>query len=136
SWRSRSRPGPRSAASRWTGRRLPGPASTVGSPPGFACCSLVPTDTARGDRGRLEALGREQRLRVAAVIPAYNEEATIGAVIDAVRQVPGIDEVIVVSDGSDDGTAEVARRHGAFVVELDANVGKGGALKAGVQRAD
>lgn len=75
-------------------------------------------------------------MRVAAVIPAYNEEATIGPVIDAVRRVPCIDDVVVVSDGSDDATAAVARRHGAYVIELQANVGKGGALKAGIERAD
>jgi len=75
-------------------------------------------------------------VRVAAVIPAFNEESTIGAVIDAVRQVPRVDEVIVVSDGSDDATAAVARSHGAYVIELEANVGKGAALKAGIQRAD
>lgn len=75
-------------------------------------------------------------MRVAAVIPAYNEEATIGGVIDAVRRAACIDEVVVVSDGSDDATAAVARRHGAFVIELSANVGKGGALKAGIERAD
>ncbi|MFO7246440.1 MAG: glycosyltransferase family 2 protein [Thermaerobacter sp.] len=75
-------------------------------------------------------------MRVAAVIPAFNEESTIGAVIDAVRQVPRVDEVIVVSDGSDDATAAVARSHGAYVIELEANVGKGAALKAGIQRAD
>ena len=75
-------------------------------------------------------------MRVAAVIPAFNEETTIGAVIDAVRQVPFVDDVIVVSDGSTDGTAAVARGHGAYVIELRENVGKGGALKAGVERAD
>ncbi|HEX6987847.1 MAG TPA: glycosyltransferase family 2 protein [Bacillota bacterium] len=75
-------------------------------------------------------------VRVAAVIPAYNEEATIGAVIDAVRRVSCVDEVVVVSDGSHDETARVARRHGALVIELHANVGKGGALKAGIERAD
>ena len=75
-------------------------------------------------------------MRVVAIIPAFNEEQTVGAVIDVVRQVDAVHEVIVVSDGSTDRTAEVARAHGAHVIELQENVGKGGAMKAGIERAD
>lgn len=69
--------------------------------------------------------------RVAAIIPAYNEEKTIGGVIDAVRRSRVVDEIIVVSDGSTDGTAQVARARGARVLELKRNLGKGGAMKVG-----
>lgn len=75
-------------------------------------------------------------MRVVVIIPAYNEEETVGSVIDVVKNMPVIDEVVVISDGSTDATAEVARRRGAHVVELRDNVGKGGAMKAGIDRAD
>ncbi len=75
-------------------------------------------------------------LSIAAIIPAYNEEQTLGAVIDVVKGVPEVDQVLVISDGSTDGTAAVARRHGAICIELEQNVGKGGAMKVGIERAD
>lgn len=75
-------------------------------------------------------------MKVSAVVPAYNEEATIGDVVSTVAQVPLIDEVVVVSDGSVDGTAEVARKYGAKVIEMAANVGKGAAMKEGVLASD
>ncbi|MGE5484258.1 MAG: glycosyltransferase family 2 protein [Ignavibacteriales bacterium] len=74
-------------------------------------------------------------MRIVAVVPAYNEEKTVGRVVETVRRVPLVDEVIVVSDGSEDGTARVARQAGAVVIDLDDNVGKGGAMKAGVKGA-
>lgn len=70
-------------------------------------------------------------MSISAIVPAYNEEKTVGNVIDILKKVDLIDEVIVVSDGSKDKTAEVARRHGAKVIELKENVGKGGAIKKG-----
>lgn len=75
-------------------------------------------------------------MRVVAVIPAYNEEATLGSVLDVIARVPEVDQVIVISDGSTDGTAEVAREKGVLCVELEQNQGKGGAMKAGIDRAD
>lgn len=71
---------------------------------------------------------------VAAVIPAYNEAERIGDVLSAVCAVDEIAEIIVVSDGSTDGTAEVARKAGpkVKVLELSSNQGKGAALLAGV----
>ncbi len=73
---------------------------------------------------------------VSCVIAAYNEERLIGGVIEAVRRVPQIDEIIVVSDGSTDGTADTAAAAGADrVVTLPGNLGKGGAVLAGARRA-
>jgi len=70
-----------------------------------------------------------------AIVPAYNEERNIGQVIDELRAFdPGLD-VVVVSDGSADRTAEVAAEHGAHVVRLPFNLGIGGAVQAGFRYA-
>jgi len=71
-------------------------------------------------------------MNVTAVIPAYNEEQTIADVVKCVISIDKIQKVIVVSDGSTDSTAEIARECGADVIELDENVGKGGAIRAGI----
>ncbi len=63
------------------------------------------------------------------VIPAYDEESTVGRVVTDVRGL-GLD-VLVVDDGSRDRTAAVARDAGARVVRLPVNVGVGGALRCG-----
>jgi polyisoprenyl-phosphate glycosyltransferase len=71
--------------------------------------------------------------RIAAIIPAFNEERTIGDVVGAVRRCSLVDDVIVVSDGSRDATVLAAQRHGARVIELSENLGKGGAIAAGLE---
>ena len=71
-------------------------------------------------------------MNVTAIIPAYNEELTIASVVNCLRNVEKIQKIIVVSDGSTDNTAEIAKESGADVIELEENVGKGGAIKAGV----
>ena len=75
-------------------------------------------------------------VRLSVVVPAYRESSRIGAAIAELRSAlaPAEDvEVIVVDDGSGDGTAAAARQAGAdVVVELEANRGKGGAVRAGV----
>ncbi len=71
--------------------------------------------------------------RVAVVIPAFNEEQTVGAVVQAALTLTP--EVIVASDGSGDDTAGAARRAGAQVVELSVNAGKGPALLAALHAA-
>jgi polyisoprenyl-phosphate glycosyltransferase len=73
-------------------------------------------------------------MAVTVIIPAYNEEKTISDVIEIVRQVELIDQIIVVSDGSTDKTAEIARQWDVKVLELNKNVGKGGALTIGFQQ--
>lgn len=75
-------------------------------------------------------------MKSAVIIPAYNEERTIGDIIRAVKQVPFISETIVVSDGSVDNTAVVAAAYGARVVPLTENLGKGGAMMVGVNSTD
>ena len=74
---------------------------------------------------------------VAAIIPAYNEADTIGVTVAAVRRIAGVDDIIVVDDGSVDATASEAEKAGAeTVVELERNRGKGSALDAGVAAAN
>jgi glycosyltransferase involved in cell wall biosynthesis len=69
------------------------------------------------------------------VIPAYNEEATLAAVVEEVLRLRQVLEVIVVDDGSTDGTAaiceQLARRGKVRVIRMPRNEGKCAALKAG-----
>ncbi|MGI6601469.1 MAG: glycosyltransferase family 2 protein [Firmicutes bacterium] len=72
---------------------------------------------------------------VAAIVPAYNEAKTIGAVLGVLTKCRLINEVIVVSDGSTDDTVKIALQFdGVQVVELPENRGKGGAMKAGLEQ--
>jgi glycosyltransferase involved in cell wall biosynthesis len=73
------------------------------------------------------------RTDLCAVIPAFRAEPTLGAVVDGVRR--HVARVVVVDDGSDDATADVARAAGAEVLVLGRNRGKGYALRQGVARA-
>lgn len=75
-------------------------------------------------------------MQVTAVIPAFNEENTIAEIITVLKVTPMVNEVLVVSDGSTDRTAQVARNAGARVIELKHNIGKGGAMKHGVESTD
>lgn len=72
---------------------------------------------------------------VAVIIPAKNEAATVGAVLEAVKGTTGlIDDLIVVDDDSTDDTATVAERHGATVIATSFSSGKGNALSVGVAK--
>ncbi len=73
--------------------------------------------------------------RVLLLIPAFNEEASIGHVVVEARQVmPGID-VLVANDCSTDSTAQVARGVGALVITVPHHLGLGGVLQAGYRLA-
>ncbi len=72
-------------------------------------------------------------LQVTAIIPAYNEQISIGSVVLATRNY--VDRVIVIDDGSTDRTSEIAELAGAEIVHHEKNLGKGMALKTGFQTA-
>lgn len=72
---------------------------------------------------------------VSVVIPAFDEAETVGLSVSAALRHPQVDDVIVVDDGSRDGTADVAEQAGARVVRLAQNSGKAEALAAGVRAA-
>ena len=70
-----------------------------------------------------------------AIVPAYNEQESVVRVIEEIRAFdPGF-EVVVVDDGSVDGTAAAAERAGAHVVRLPFNLGIGGAVQTGFRYA-
>ena len=72
-----------------------------------------------------------------AIMPAWNEAAVIGSVIEEVLRVAGDKvDVLVVSDGSTDATARIAREAGAAVLDLPLNLGVGGAMRAGYLYAE
>jgi hypothetical protein len=68
---------------------------------------------------------------VAVVIPAKDEQERIATTVAAARTIPGVDEIIVVDDGSRDDTARAARSAGATVVRHTRNRGKGAAMRTG-----
>ncbi len=73
-------------------------------------------------------------MKIAAIIPAYNAEHTVGKVVGDVRE--HVDRIFVIDDGSEDNTAEAARRSGAEVIRYSPNKGKGAALAAGFEAAE
>jgi len=82
--------------------------------------------------GVLVQLGELKRL---AIVPAFNEEASVGRVIDEIRAFdPGF-EIAVVDDGSTDRTAGIADDRGAHVIRLPFNLGIGGAVQTGYRYA-
>jgi hypothetical protein len=82
---------------------------------------------------RQAGLPERFRGRVAVLIPAYNEADNVGVVLDQIPgEVCGVPtQVLVVDDGSRDGTGDVAAEHGAFVARHVTNRGGGAALRTG-----
>lgn len=71
----------------------------------------------------------------ATIIPAYNEATTIAEVVRVARAAK-LGKVLVVDDGSSDPTAKIATQAGAQVIHLNQNLGKGGAVVAGVKQVN
>jgi len=72
-------------------------------------------------------------MKICIVIPAYNEEQNIGAVVESIH-IKGYD-VVVIDDGSTDRTGAIAAEKGAFVIRHDRKNGKGFSLQKGFQHA-
>jgi glycosyltransferase involved in cell wall biosynthesis len=73
--------------------------------------------------------------RVLIIVPAWNEEASIGRTIDEISATVPDADLLIVDDGSSDRTAAVAERHGARVCRLPYNLGVGGAMRTGYRYA-
>ena len=72
--------------------------------------------------------------KILIVIPAYNEEKMIGKVIFDIKK-EGYKNIVVVDDGSEDKTADLAKKEGATVLRHILNRGKGAAVKTGLEYA-
>lgn len=70
-------------------------------------------------------------MRVALIVPAYNEARNLPGLAEALRSHAPDSDVVVVDDGSDDDTARVAAAMGCAVLRLPMNLGIGGAVQAG-----
>jgi glycosyltransferase involved in cell wall biosynthesis len=78
----------------------------------------------------------EREIKVAAIVPAYNEERTIANVLKALlaaKKNKIIDEIIVVSSGSTDKTAEISKSFGVKVIDSKKRKGKAAAMREGVE---
>lgn len=75
-------------------------------------------------------------LQVSVVMPAYNEAAVIGAILTSLKNLPEVDEIIVVDDGSSDQTvAVVAAFPDVHLICHPYNIGNGAAVKSGIRAA-
>lgn len=77
--------------------------------------------------------GYSVKKKIFAVIPAYNEAETIERVIKRTKTF--VDEIIVVDDGSSDGTATIAKTAGAIVIIHKVNLGVGQTVSDGIKKA-
>lgn len=76
------------------------------------------------------------RCEISIVIPVFNEAGTLAELLDRVQSLkPARTELIVVDDGSTDGSAEVALNAGASVIRHPYNIGNGAAVKSGIRAA-
>lgn len=73
--------------------------------------------------------------RLLVIIPCYNEACSLGGLLDEIAALGAAKDVLVVDDGSTDGSADIARRHGARCVSLVYNLGIGGAVQTGIKYA-
>jgi glycosyltransferase involved in cell wall biosynthesis len=74
--------------------------------------------------------------KIICVIPVYNEEEYIESTIQGIKEINGIDSIIVVDDGSSDNTYSKVKRLGVETIKLPKNYGKGYAIKAAIANKD
>jgi glycosyltransferase involved in cell wall biosynthesis len=70
---------------------------------------------------------------IGVIVPAFNEEKSIGSTITALKKLPVIDRILVVDDGSTDRTSQIAVAAGAEVLTLEKNSGKAKAMQKGYE---
>ena len=75
-------------------------------------------------------------MKVSFIVPAYNEARTIDEVLSRIAGLELETQVIVVDDGSTDGTGDLAEKHEGVVVIRQANQGKGAAIRAAIPHVD
>jgi glycosyltransferase involved in cell wall biosynthesis len=76
-------------------------------------------------------MGSNLKRKILIIVPAYNEEGSIGGVVENIRKHVTDTDILVVNDGSHDRTARAARESGAMVVSLPYNMGIGSAVQSG-----
>jgi len=120
------------AIATWCIRRLTGrssvPADSMKPRPAAAAAHAA-------DENRKRHTARSASQRTWCLIPAYNEARNLPAVIDEVRATCPELDILVVDDGSTDGTAAAARRHGVRWLRLPERMGIGSAMRAGLRYA-
>jgi glycosyltransferase involved in cell wall biosynthesis len=77
----------------------------------------------------------ELKKRILAIIPAYNEEGSVGRVIEEIRAHLSQADILIVNDGSTDLTSGIVKSKGAVVLDLPFNLGIGGAMQVGYKYA-
>lgn len=76
-------------------------------------------------------------MKIAAIVPAYNEATRIKGVLSTICEIEMLNQIVVVDDGSTDGTGEATRQFPKVdLVTLPKNKGKGGAMYAGATHSD
>ncbi|MCP4277906.1 MAG: glycosyltransferase family 2 protein, partial [Gammaproteobacteria bacterium] len=75
------------------------------------------------------------KITLSIVIPAYNEEASVGRLVRFLAESFPEAEILVVDDNSTDGTIELAQRAGAKVIQHKYNMGNGAGIKTGARNA-
>ena len=83
-------------------------------------------------KNRVKKLNNKDGTSIA-IIPCYNEEATVGSIVLKVKR--HVNKVLVIDDGSSDDTAKIAKSAGAVVISHDKNYGKSYAIKTGFRYA-
>jgi len=70
--------------------------------------------------------------KILIIVPAFNEEKSLGTVLDSIKNEAPYADIVVINDGSHDATADVARKNGVAVISVPYNLGIGGAVQTGL----
>ena len=70
--------------------------------------------------------------KILIIVPAFNEEKSLGTVLDSIKSETPYADIVVINDGSHDATADVARKNGVAVISVPYNLGIGGAVQTGL----